>query len=151
LPIFDDTFPLLVAVGPQRFDVESVREMAASYEPYFERNQRYVVLNVTPRGAAVPDANGRKLVIDWVNSPRVKDCSARLCLGTATVVEGALSRGALTAMLWFWTPPSPLKPVATINEGLDYCFDRLRSEHLQPSAGEAAVRKLVQGRLRGIV
>ena len=150
LRIYDDTFPLLVGVGPKRFDEESVREMADAYEPYFRGAERYAVLTATPRDAVLPDARARRLMTDWLNSPRVRDCTRRLCVGTATIVPSTVTRGALTALLWFWTPGSPLKPVATVDEGLDYCFERMRIERVKLS-DEAAVRKLVGERLRDIV
>ena len=78
MKVYGDTFPLLVAVGPQHFDEAAMKEMAAAYEPYFARNERYTVLNVSPRGASNPGAKERKLITDWVNSPRVRDCSKRL-------------------------------------------------------------------------
>jgi hypothetical protein len=151
LRIYDDTFPLLVGIGPKRFNEETVRQMGEAYEPYFKRGERYTVLNVTPRDAVLPDAKSRKLITDWVNSPRVRDCTGRLCIGSATVVPNTVQRGALTALLWFWTPPSPLRPVGSVNEGLDYCFELLRQEGLKLPREDAAVRLLVGERLRDVV
>lgn len=149
--ILDDTFPLLVAIGPKKYDQEAVDLMSRAYEPYFKRNERYALISVAPRDASMPGPKERKLITDWTNSARVRDCSARLCIGSATVVPNTLARGALTALLWFWTPPSPLQPVATVDEALDYCLGRLRAEGLPLRAGEQAVRKLVREQLRDIL
>ena len=65
------------------------------------------------------------MLMDWVGSPRVLEHASRLCVGAAAVVDGALMRGALTAVLWVWKPPFPLHAAATVPEGIDHCLRRL--------------------------
>lgn len=121
----DTTFPLIIAIGSNAFDQAEFDSMAAGFERYFQRGERYALITYAPHGPLLPDARYRKLVADWANTPRVRELSARLCVGSATVVQSAVMRGAMTAILWLWTPPSPHCAVATPYEAVEWCLDRL--------------------------
>ena len=121
----DTTFPLVVAVGSNVYDRSEFDSMTRGFETYFERGERYAVLTYTPEGPSLPDARYRKLIADWANEPRVRELSRKLCVGSATVVQSQLVRGALTAILWLWTPPTPHRIVGTPREGVEWCLDRL--------------------------
>ena len=151
LKLYGDTFPLLVAISPERYDTASIRQMSDAFEPFFARSQRYAVITASPRTAPTPGPAERKLITDWTNSPRVRDATSRLCIGRAVIVPGTLARGALPAMLWIWTPPSPLKPVGTIDEALDHCLSVMKKADLSLPMGEGALRKLVFERLKHVV
>jgi hypothetical protein len=120
-----DTFPLLMCIAPRRYDAASVQQMADAFEPYYARGERYAVLSVQPPDSIAPGPAERKLITDWVSSRRVRENAARLCVGAAAVTPGSVLRGALTAIMWFWTPPFPLKPVATSVEGIEFCVAQL--------------------------
>ena len=82
-------------------------------------------------GSIAPGANERKLLADWVRSPRVREQSGRLCVAAATTVNGSVMRGALTAIMWFWTPPFTLKVVASASQGIDFCLAQLTAAKIQ--------------------
>lgn len=127
----EDLFPLLISVGPtDGFDAHQVELMAAYYTRLFKRGKRYSVLSCSPKDGLPTNARGRKLIVDWAQSKEVRENSAKLCVGSATVVSNALSRGALTAILWVWSPAAPHLPCATVEEGLDWCLQRLRASHV---------------------
>lgn len=151
MKIYGETFPVLVAVGPWRYDEESMQAMSLAYEPYFEQDLPYALLSVSPRDAAPTGAKERRVIADWANSPRVRERSGKLCAGSAVLVPSALARGAFTALLWFWTPPSPLRPVGTIDEGLDYCFERLAAKHIPLRASPESIRRDVKAFLHNVV
>ena len=121
----DTTFPLIVSVGSNAYDQAELDDMIRGFENYFARDERYALLNFTPGKPTVPDARYRRLIAGWANQPRVRDLSRKLCVGSATVVQGPLTRAALTAILWLWTPPSPHCSVATPREGVEWCLDKL--------------------------
>ena len=121
----DTTFPLIITIGSNAYDQAEFDSMTAGFEKYFQRGERYALITYSPDAPTMPDARYRKLVADWANSPRVRELSARLCVGSATVVHSPIMRGALTAILWLWTPPSPHRAVATPQEGVEWCLDRL--------------------------
>ena len=68
----------------------------------------------------MPNARARKRIADWADAPRVRELSKKLCVASATVVAGPISRGALTAIMWLWKPASPHKAVANPSEAIDY-------------------------------
>jgi len=149
--IFDDTFPLVLGIAPRRYDEHSIAAMAAGYERFFERNEPYALLYVTPGDGALPDARSSRLIVDWLNSPRLLDFSSRLCVGSAAVVSNGAARKALGAVLMFWSPPWPLRAVATVNEGLEYCFDALRRKRLLLGPRAAVLRRVVGEHVRHIL
>src|SRR5690606_35921348 len=100
------------------------------YARLFRRGKRYAVLSCSPIDAKATNAHGRKLIVDWAQSKEVRENSAKLCVGSATVVPSALARGALTAILWVWSPAAPHHPCGTVEEGLDWCLQRLRAGHV---------------------
>lgn len=149
--LLGEAFPLLVQVGPMQFTEEAVREMAALYEPYFARGERYATVSLQPRNAKTPGAKERKLIVDWVTSARVAEATKRLCVASATVLPNPIARGVFTAMLWVWSPAVPVRPVATIEEGLDHCFDGITRAELKLPKPEAVLRQEILHALRGVI
>lgn len=123
--LLEESFPLLVGLAPVQWDTAAVQRMAAAFEPYYTRGQRYAFISVQPVGSLTPGARERKLLMDWVDSPRVRRHAGELCVSAAAVIEGSLMRGAFTALLWLWKPPFPLEPVATPAHGIEYCVSQL--------------------------
>lgn len=146
-----DYFPILLSVSPVQFTENTVRQMAEAFEEYFIRGTRYVVISVSPKRAHPPDAKQRKLVTDWISSPRVMSYSARLCLGSANIVPSSLARGLHTALLWAWNPPFPIKPVAGAREALDYAINALEKSSVPLPPGGAGLRVTIQRRLQEIM
>jgi hypothetical protein len=146
----DDFFPLLVVAHAARFDEVEFREMAEGYERYFKRNERYALLTVLPGEFVRLGACERRLIADWLNTPRVLESAKRLCVGAANVVPSAVARGALTALLWFWTPPTPLRPAATVDEGVDFCFESLAGAKVPLERPMESIRLGVLDHLRNL-
>ncbi len=107
------------------FDEESIREMDAEYERLWARREKYAVISHSPKNAQATGARGRKLIADWANRPRVRDMSKAYCIGSATTVENTIARGALTAVLWLWTPAAPHQVASTPEEAVDWCIAQL--------------------------
>jgi hypothetical protein len=140
--VLGDCFPLLLGVAPLRYDAASVRQMSEAFEGYFRRGERYALVSVQPQGSAPPSPTERKALMEWLGSPRVRQYSGQLCIASAAVMENALMRGALTAVLWFWKPPFPLEVVKTPERGIDYCIEQLERQgaRLPASPGALASR-----------
>jgi hypothetical protein len=145
----DDAFPILVAMSGAGFDEGEMRAMVEGIEAYFRRNARFAVLSVSPGDFVRMGARERKTLSDWVNGPRVSELSKRLCVGNAVVVPSAAARGALTAFLWFWTPPYPLRATATAEAGIDFCLERLTVCNVPLPRPAETLRAEVIGTLRG--
>lgn len=137
----DEAFPLLVTVSGPSLDDAELREIAAGYEQYFARGERYANLTITPRNARLPGPAERKLIADWANRPHVVSYTKSLCVGSAAVVQSPLARGVLVALQWLWTPPIPFLSVGTVAEGIDFCVERLAAEGV-PLRRPASIVKL---------
>ena len=148
---FEGAWPLLVSVGPmQTTDVE-LEQTWAGYERYFARGERYALMTVSPREAQSPGARERKRMADWANTPRVREFSKKLCVGSATVVPSAIMQGALTAILWLWKPAAPHLAVRTVADGLTFCLERLAAEKVPIPQGPEALRRAVNAEVAQIV
>jgi len=145
---YEGSWPLLVALSPKLYDRAEVEQMQSSFERYFRRAERYALITVSPRGSTPPGANERKAIAEWANSPRVREYSKQLCVGSASVMENALMRGALTAMMWIWTPASPHKAVSTVDEAIDYALDKLKTSQVPLPRGGEALRVEIHSWLR---
>ncbi len=138
-----DVFPLVVAVGGLEYSEQELKEMMAGYDALFARGDRYALITYTPDGGQLPGARERKRIAEWAESPRVRDFSKKLCVGSATVVQNALMRGALTAITWLWKPAAPHKAVSTPNEGIEWCLDQLEGAGIRmPHARDQVFAKL---------
>lgn len=149
--LVQDYFPILLSVSPRRYSDNTVRQMAEAFEAHFARGERYVVISVTQNRALPPDAKQRKLVTDWINSPRVLRLSRRLCLGAANIVPNSIMRGLHTALLWAWNPPFPIKPVSSAGSALEYALDRLKLASIPLPNEEAMLRVQVERQLQDIM
>lgn len=136
----DDCFPLLITIAAPNFDAAEVKSMADGFERYFARGERYAVLTASPRNAPAPGQRERRMIAEWANHPRVRDYSKRLCVGSATVTPNPLARAALSVIMAFWKPPTPLEIAPTVEKGLDYCLRRIQEERLPMSKPNELVR-----------
>jgi hypothetical protein len=145
---YEGAWPLLVHVSPKSYDRASLDLMQTSFERYFERGQKYALITCSPRGSHPPGAQERKAIAEWANSPRIREYSRLFCVGSASVVDSALMRGALTAMMWIWTPASPHKAVATLDEAFDYTLEKLENGAVPLPRGPNALRVEITSWLR---
>lgn len=148
--LIGDFFPLLVQVQPKEFTEDAVRTMAASFEVYFARGERYAVLSVPRAGAVRPGAKQRKLLTDWVNSPRVMEHGRRLCVASANVSTNTFERGLLTALLWLWRPPFPLEMFGDVDSALSYALRKMEEGSIRPPLQADHLRRAVHERLRSL-
>jgi hypothetical protein len=128
----EDLFPLLIVLGPPHgFDEHQVNVMAAYYERLWKRDVRYALVSHTRKHAKDTSAHGRKLIVSWANSPRVRAMSTKYCVGSTTVVPNALARGALTAILWLWTPAAPHEACSSPEQAIDWCLKQLADARMK--------------------
>ncbi|AKF09731.1 hypothetical protein [Sandaracinus amylolyticus] len=146
----DEFFPLVVCVSPTRYDDVELQRMYDGYRRYFERGKRYALVTHTREGAEPASPRARKAIVDWANRPEVRANSAKLCVGSSTVVANALARGAMTAMLWLWKPASPHHLAATIDEAIDWSIDQLVAAGVALPQPREKLRAAVLAKLRRI-
>jgi hypothetical protein len=150
MEFIDNWFPLIVTVREGSFDPAEMDQMAKGFERYFRRAEPYAVLNIARLGANAPDACARLRIAQWGNTPRVRQLSKLLCAGTASVLTFPWERRALTALSWLWTPPAPHRAVASVDDGLSYCLDRLAERGVELPRDCETFRIDVQRMLRGL-
>jgi hypothetical protein len=142
----EDHFPLVLCIGPDLWDDEAVKEMAAGSERLFARGERYALVVCSPARSEV-GARARKQLADWSGMPHVRERTRALCAGSATVARSALQRGALTAILWLWTPAAPHEAVATPEAAVDWCLERLDAVGVPLPRSRETIRKLAIAQL----
>jgi hypothetical protein len=141
----DTAYPLIVLLGDRMVDEEEIRALDQNFRRYFKAGKRYAILTAQPPNKNYLDAKGRKLIAEWANQPDVRDFSKKLCVGTASLITSAIARGVFTALTWIWTPPTPVRLVGSVEEGTDYCLERLQAEHVELPEPAAALRSRVLG------
>jgi hypothetical protein len=139
----ESTYPVIVLLGDRPIDAAVIRTMDGHFRRCFDAGKRYALLTATPPNTNYLDAKGRKLVADWANEPHMRELSRKFCIGTATVITSALARGVYTALTWIWTPTSPVKTVSSVAQGIDYCFERLRTERIPFPESEELLRRRI--------
>jgi hypothetical protein len=140
----DNAYPVIVLVGDRMIDEAEIRTLDEHFRRYFLAGKRYAILTAQPPDKNYMDAKGRKLIAEWADQPDVREYSKKLCVGTASLITSAIARGVFTALTWIWTPPTPVRLVGSVTEGLDYCLERLRAENVPLAEAEAVVRGKVR-------
>jgi hypothetical protein len=140
--------PLLVCILPDGFDAEHVQEMAQGYEKYFAAAKKYALITHTEGVTRGTFAKERRLIGDWASQPRIRDLSRRLCVASTAIVASGYERAILTAILWFWKPPSPFQVSATADEAINFCLAALEGAGIPLPAPAPEVRAALRPYLR---
>lgn len=114
-------YPLVVVTIPgQRVADEEVLAFIQGQRDMLARRSKHLIL-CDARNAHVMPATQRKLFGDWLSESA--EASGRFSVGMAIVVDNALIRGALTAVLWVREPACPTKAVATLDDGIAFLVE----------------------------
>lgn len=148
--VHEETWPVLIHVGPKTFDEVGVRTTIELFERQFAAKRRYAVMTVTPSQAGLPDAKARRALAAWADSERVQGIVRERCVASAMVVRNALERGALTAINWLWRPVCPYRVTTSAEDALSYCIEQCTSAGLPFPEGEGALRKTAQSIFRAL-
>jgi hypothetical protein len=125
-PTFDESgWPILVATYAQTMTREEGEAFYAALHAYLERNQRFGVL-LDARPADIPTATERARIVRFMKETSAT--SARLTAGIAVVMKTTGGRGVLTAVLWLYAPPFPIRAFSTLADGRRWLRERL-DEH----------------------
>lgn len=131
-------YPILFLTIGSKYEVEDLRAFQAEMQPIFARRQKYVLIVKTSPNSYLPDAKMRKAVVEWWKS--MADDQARWNLGTAVIVASAPIRGALTALSWLFTSPTPQVFVSNADEAVTWAEKMLRQAGIEPPASASALR-----------
>lgn len=111
----------------------------AEYEAFLRDVETRVMARRTPYASIVdasrqtkaPTATQRQRLVAWQRDTMPTAAANLVCV--AIVIDNAFVRGAMTAVQWIFPPQSPTKAVATYDEALAYCIERLEAVG-QPTA-----------------
>ncbi|MBK7776482.1 MAG: hypothetical protein IPI43_20485 [Sandaracinaceae bacterium] len=111
-------YPLVaVSIPSQRVTDDEILRFIAGQRELLGRRTKHLVLCDARTGHVLP-ATQRKLFGDWLKESQ--DGTRRYTAGMAVVVDNALIRGALTAVLWVVEPACPTKIVATVDDAITF-------------------------------
>jgi hypothetical protein len=122
-------FPLVVQTMCEGYDRADIEYMFREYDALLQGTQRYALVIHFPLSVAVLRAAERKMIADWWIPRRVR--IAEMNVMYAMVLESALLRGALTALLWMVEPGNPHKVTASVEEGIALCIQGLEEARVQ--------------------
>lgn len=122
-----DHWPIAIIECPERFSDDAVVYLAACFQHIFARGEKFAVLVDTARLRQVPGAHWRQELATWLNDPGLRARATRHNVGAAIVIDSEPVRGALTALHWLWTPPTPQVYPADMRGAAEWCIERLRA------------------------
>jgi len=122
-------WPVVYYVYDGPLSAAELKAYLAKQEQLIGRNKKYVVVADFSSGEVPPPAQ-RAAQADF--DKRHADVTAKLCLGVAFVVPGALMRGAITAYTWIVGSVYPMKICATRAEAQAYVNEKLSAAGLSP-------------------
>lgn len=109
-----------VTIPGQRVTDEEILRFIEGQRQLLARRTKHLVL-VDARNGHVLPATQRKLFGDWLKESEAG--TRRYTSGMAIIVDNALVRGALTAVLWVVEPACPTKIVATVDDAITFLIE----------------------------
>ncbi len=119
----DSNSPLVVVTFESAVDDEEFERYLARLDALWRHKMRRVLVVDATRAARTP-ATQRRRQADWmrVNEELLRSYAA----GFAFVINSPLVRGALTAILWLQSLPSPFIVVSTLPEAERWALGQLQ-------------------------
>lgn len=130
-----------VTIPSQRVTDDEILRFIEGQRQLLARRTKCLVL-VDARNGHVLPATQRKFFGDWLKESEAG--TRRYIAGMAIVVDNALIRGALTAVLWLVEPACPTKIVATIDDAITFlteCGERANIPDARAKLSAARVRR----------
>lgn len=133
-------FPIVVVRLPDRpVTDDDLRAFVADQRAMLGRRQRHAVIADASHARAISPVQ-RKILADWLEEAEPLNKKYTVCI--AVVLDNALIRGAMTAVLWLKQPASPTKSFATLDEAAAWALEALRRANVEDlGAAEAFVAR----------
>jgi hypothetical protein len=136
--VSSEHFPLVIITLGEEVLEDDLTMMTAAFREIFARRKKYVVITDVRGIRKLPDAKTRQRVADWWKT--IAADQRIWNLGSANVVSSGPVRGALTALSWLFTSPTPQGYVPDMAAALEWAADRLREADLELPPSAAALR-----------
>jgi hypothetical protein len=142
----DELWPLVIAVHPVHGLLpEAHAQMDRYYRALWSRQERYALVTLPHPAGSFASARDRKVMLEWVTDPFVAEQIRSWCVASSTVTANPLYRGTLTALLWFWSPPVPVRVCASNEEAVSRMVSALLDEARElADTPEHLVRRALQ-------
>lgn len=135
-------FPFVfVRYAPENATDAEVRDFIADQRRILHMKRRFILLVDATRPTSSSSTH-RRMYADWMKE--AEELSRLYCAGIVLVVSNPVMRGAMQAVLWFFTPPMPIVMVGTLEEAARRTTDMMRKEGMaNADAPERIVKRRV--------
>lgn len=129
-PVCDTSeFPFVhVRYPPELATDAEVRAFIEEQRSIVNRKRRFVML-VDASQLANSSSVQRRMYAEWMREAEVP--SRLYCVGMAVVLKNPILRGALQAVLWIFTPPTPIEAFGDLESAATRCHEWMRGESLE--------------------
>lgn len=127
-PLAIVTFPDLVVTD------EDVRSFVDEQRAMLHRKEPHVVITDARKARVISPAQ-RKMLVDWLTE--AEPLNKRYTLAMSIVIDSAIVRGALTAVMWMKEPPVPIKTYGSLREAGDHVLGVLRARGIAMAGVDA--------------
>jgi len=131
-------FPLVVITVGEEVVSEDLDAMTEAFRRIFARRKKYVVITDVRGIVKLPDATARQRIASWWKT--LADDQRIWNLGSANIVASAPVRGALTALTWLFSSPTPQAYVPDMRAALEWAEARLAEADLELPASATLLR-----------
>lgn len=121
-----ELWPLLVIVVPPSVDLADVQQLEREVNALYARKERFASLIDLTRVRTIPSSAVRHALGDWQN--RTIEWIRTYNVVTASALESAIARSAMTALSWIFRPPNEQVMVPDVETAFATCMSRLRAE-----------------------
>jgi hypothetical protein len=147
---FDDSaWPLLIVQMPALMNnIVVVRSIIDGFEAAYRKDARFASVLDGSAVAKFPGTLERKALMDWVGNEARIETERRLSVATSLVLTSGPMRAFVSALNWVNRPVSPQKVVATRDDAIDWCCERLQEAGivLPPAVGALRARRAPSAR-----
>jgi hypothetical protein len=136
--VSDAAFPIVIMRVPVALDGPAIRSMFDGMDRVLKREARFTLIVDTRALKRFPTAVERSSIAEWMKARSFAE--ARYNLGNAVVLSSTAARAMLTAIQWIRRPITAHGYMATMNEAIDWCCERLTKADIPLPSSLSALR-----------
>lgn len=137
-------FPVVIVVGPRHWEPGWVESLDRQLREVYARRSRFALITDTRPITGIPGAKERKPLVDWLSRPEQLALVKQWNVGSSTILDNALMRGALQAIYWLWTPASPQHAAADFDQAWSWCIQQLSDAGVALPASPSELREIAR-------
>lgn len=125
-------FPVAYSYLPPQFSDYDVDRYFDAFLELHDRDELFLHFSDIRHAGSMSSSTMRKKAAAFMEAEAER--SKRLCRGSVQVADGAILRGAMTAIHWLSPPPYPHTVVRTLEEGVAWVDSQGKKEGLAVDA-----------------